>query len=282
MPDSYPLTPAYKQVLYLVHESKQAYYNYLKKEANKESGMSNTTVVTALKRLQEESMIQLVDDDNDEDKSRGRSKKVYQLTLRGLALLLKENIGLWRDIDILAKEYHYILPLIFGKWDLYKDTQMFSNHSNFEKYIEDVKSSYTILPNNPSNNLSIILTMKLYDVFNSKITDYIDDPNLLRELVTYIVLLTLEKPWHETEFCINPFTLFFKNYQFNTVKQLWERAAFGDTPREVIFMTVASKDQDLKTYFTNQLVAQKSYFQQMQSNLIKTERLWRGVMSFQR
>lgn len=281
MPDLSSLTTAHRQILYLIHESRQAYYNRLKKKAHTENGMSNTTVITALKRLQEEDMIQIIEEDKKE-RTRGRAKKIYKPTLRGIILLMRENPELWFEIDSLAYEYQSVLPLIFGKWHLYQETQMFSNQSNFEKYIEEMKNNYTILPESPLNSLSTILTLKLHDVFNSKIAEYIEDSELLCELITYIVLFTLEKPWHEPELCLNPYTLFFKNYQFNTVKQLWERAAFGDTPREVIFMTVVSKDQDLKTYFTNQLVAQKTYYQQMQSNLVKTERLWRGVLSFQR
>ena len=63
MPDLSSLTTAHRQILYLIHESRQAYYNRLKKKAHTENGMSNTTVITALKRLQEEDMIQIIEED---------------------------------------------------------------------------------------------------------------------------------------------------------------------------------------------------------------------------
>jgi len=57
----------------------------------------------------------------------GKDRKIYELTFRGLMKFLlkkfkdlKEDSRLFENVNVVAEKHPDLLPLLFGKWDLFK------------------------------------------------------------------------------------------------------------------------------------------------------------------
>jgi hypothetical protein len=273
------LTESHLKILYYIINESETYYNEIRETALRIDGTSNATVVTALKRLLKNSLIKEI---RQEEGDRGRAKIIYGPTLSGLITGFYHFPELWGRIDEIAYRNGSLLPLIFGKWDLYRTTSMFRNPSNFDKYRRDVQEEYKSLGLTLTNNLSSIISLNLLYIFQTKIwkLKFMGESEKLVDEVTFEALLYLDKIWlREVKYHdIMPFTAYFSDLMFNDVKQLWSGMVLGDTPREMILLILAAKDEDLRNYFTNILDALKTYHRTMMENILKTEKVWQGVI----
>jgi hypothetical protein len=275
----FKLTESHLKVLYYIINESKTYYNAIRETAQRIDGTSNATVVTAIKRLLKTSLIKEI---RQEVGDRGRAKIIYGPTLSGVITGFYHFPELWGRIDEIAYRNGALLPLIFGKWDLYRTTSMFRNPSNFDKYRRDVQEEYESFGLTLTNNLSSIISLNLLYIFHTKIwkLKFIGESEKLVDEVTFETLLYLDKIWlrelkqHDTM----PFTTYFSDIKFNEVKQLWSDMVLGETPREMILLILAAKDEDLRKYFSNTLDALKTYHRTMMENILKTEKVWQGVI----
>lgn len=96
-----------KIVLSLASGGKTFYYF-----SKKEKVAAPATVLKALKDLQAQGFIE-------RGMTEARGRRPYRLTWRGLVQILSVN-EVYDIIDDIAEEYVDYLPLIFGKWELFK------------------------------------------------------------------------------------------------------------------------------------------------------------------
>ncbi len=274
------VTRLHLNILLYIIDNGESYYNELKLRAKKELGMSNTTVITAIKRLQAAKMIQLVREESNEI-ARGRAKKIYRPTLLGLIITMQSHPQLWSNLGKIADTNASLLPLIFGKRSLYIQKSMFTNNSNFLNYCTEMGGQYEKYGLLLENTLWSIIGLNLHRIFNSSSIINIQDEQLLKQYVTYEALMFFDKP--EFNFSgLETFSLYLTNIEFNEVKQLWGRMFLGENPREVLLMTLAVRDADLKEYFTKYIGALKTYYDQMYQNILQTEKLWKGIIRLTR
>lgn len=278
--DQPELTESHLKVLEYIVERGESYYNQIRKSLLESDGLSNATVVTALKRLQGARLIQLKREEAGVE-GRGRSKKIFGSTLKGLIRAFNHSPPLWDNINSLAELNKDALPLVFGKWNLFINTPMFRSEANFTKYEKEMEEDYSSFNIGLTNSLSSLMSLNLFLVFKktSKATSIYDE-EMLRKKVTFLTYFYLDKYWliPITEDDVTPFSIFFDEEKFNQVKYIWSSMVFGDTPREVLLMTIAIKDAELKTYFTNTIVALRTFYDAMNNNAVKTEAIWKGIM----
>jgi len=275
------VTSLHLKILLYIIENGESYYNELKLRAKNELGMSNTTVVTAIKRLKAAEMIQLVREENNEI-ARGRAKKIYGTTLLGLINAMRSHRHLWYNLDKIADSNTTLLPLIFGKRSLYLEKSMYTNNSNFLNYCHEMGEQYEKYGLPLENNLWSIISLNLHRIFNTSSVINIRDEHVLKQIVTYKALMFFDKPGLNLDSGLESFNLYLTNIEFNEVKQLWGRMFLGENPREVLLMTLAARDADLKEYFTNNIGALKTYYTQMNQNISQTEKLWQGIIRLTR
>ena len=92
----------------------------------KETDFSYRTILRYLKPMEKTKWIRLVRTEASE--KGGKEKKIYTLTLKGLAIAFKEALEQaqppdWSvkwDMDKVAKKSGRLLPLVLGKWTYYK------------------------------------------------------------------------------------------------------------------------------------------------------------------
>ena len=278
--DQPDLTESHLKVLEYIVERGESYYNQIRESLLESDGLSNATVVTALKRLQDARLIQLKREEAGAE-GRGRSKKIFGATLKGFIKTFNHFPSLWNDINSLAELNKDILPLVLGKWNLLMDIPMFRSEANFIKYKEEMEEDYSNFNIVLINSLSSLISLNLFLIFKkTNETHSIYSEEILRKKVTFLIYFYLDKYWliPVTEDEVTPFSIFFSEEKFNQVKYIWSSMVFGDTPREVLLMTLAMKDDELKTYFTNTIVALRTFYDNMNSNAIKTEAIWKGIM----
>lgn len=282
--DQPDLTSSHLMVLKYLIERGESYYNQIRESLLESEGISNATIVTALKRLQDARLIQLLREEESEE-GRGRAKKILGPTLKGFIRCLNHYAPLWNKINSLAELNKNVLPLVFGKWSLLMDTQMFRNEANFIKYKDEMEEDYSRFNISLTNSLSSLVSLNMCLIFRkSGEATSIYDEELMRKKVTFLTYFYLDKYWLMpiTEDELTPFSIFFTEEKFNQVKHIWSSMVFGDTPREVLLMTLAIKDPELKTYFTNTIVALRTFYDGMNKNALKTETIWKGIMKIVR
>ncbi len=265
-------------------EKGESYYNQIRESLLESAGVSNATVVTALKRLQDARLVHLIREEESEE-GRGRAKKILGPTLKGFIRGLNNSPHLWSNINSLAELNKNLLPLVFGKWSLLMDTQMFRSEENFIKYRGEMEEDYSRFNIALTNSLSSLVSLNMRLIFRKTgEATSIYDEELLRKKVTFLAYFYLDKYWlmPVTEDESTPFSVFFTEEKFNQVKHIWSSMVFGDTPREVLLMTLAMKDPELKTYFTNTIVALRTFYDNMNRNALKTETIWKGIMKIVR
>jgi len=282
--DQPDLTKSHLLVLEYLIEKGESYYNQIREALLDREGISNATVVTALKRLQGARLIHLIREEESEE-GRGRAKKILGPTLKGFIRGLNHSPRLWGKINSLAELNKNVLPLVFGKWSLLMETQMFRSEANFIKYREEMEEDYSRFNVALTNSLSSLVSLNMCLIFRKTgEAKSVFDEELLRKKVTFLTYFYLDKYWliPATEDVLTPFSIFFTEDKFNQVKQKWSSMVFGDTPREVLLMTLAMKDPELKKYFTETIVALRTYYDNMNSNALKTETIWKGIMKIVR
>lgn len=282
--DQPDLTKAHLMVLEHLIENGESYYNQIRESLLESEGVSNATVVTALKRLRDARLIRLIREE-ESGEGRGRAKKILGPTLKGFIRGLNHSPHLWGDINSLAELNKNVLPLVFGKWSLLMGTQMFRSEANFVKYRGEMEEDYSRLNISLTNSLSSLVSLNMRLIFRKAgEATSIYDEEILRKKVTFLTYFYLDKYWliPMTEDELTPFGIFFTEIKFNQVKHIWSSMVFGDTPREVLLMTLAMKDPALKTYFTETIVALRTFYDNMNNNALKTETIWKGIMKIVR
>lgn len=98
----------------LAEKGPRTYYDIYKKEKL----CSSSTAWKLIKNLEKNGYVEVKKEEM--FRFRGRKKKFYGLTLRGLSVALQKRPG-WEHIDTIAKQQEKLLPLIFGKWRHFKE-----------------------------------------------------------------------------------------------------------------------------------------------------------------
>jgi hypothetical protein len=80
----------------------------------KETGLSYRTILRLLKPMEQHDWIRLVR--TEASAKRGKEKKIYALTLRGLTIALMIS----KDMNRIIEKHGAALPLVLGKWDYFK------------------------------------------------------------------------------------------------------------------------------------------------------------------
>ena len=103
-----------KILLALAQNNNQTHYQLWKKH---QVASSNKTVLATLKRLEKEEMIE------SRQETTGRKRKFYNLTFNGLIICLKHEAA-WGSIDQIAEAQKEMVPLLFVKWDFFKEEKI--------------------------------------------------------------------------------------------------------------------------------------------------------------
>jgi len=103
-----------KIVRALAKKGTMTYYEVYKKEKL----CSSSTAWELIKKLEKNGCVEVKK--VEAFRIRGRKKKHYGLTLRGVSVALRQRES-WEHIDGIAKQQEALLPLIFGKWRHFKE-----------------------------------------------------------------------------------------------------------------------------------------------------------------
>lgn len=98
----------------LAEKGARTYYDIYRKEKL----CSSSTAWKLIKNLEKNGYVEVKKEEKFQ--FRGRKKKFYGLTLRGLSVALQKRPG-WEHIDVIAKQQETLLPLILGKWRHFKE-----------------------------------------------------------------------------------------------------------------------------------------------------------------
>ena len=112
----------------LAEKGSRTYYDIYKKEKL----CSSSTAWNLIKNLEKNGYVEVKKEETTE--VRGRKKKFYSLTLRGLSTALSKRPG-WKHIDIIVKQQESLLPLIFGKWQHFKKYVDNKNMTDALRYV---------------------------------------------------------------------------------------------------------------------------------------------------
>lgn len=107
----------------IVREGEKTYYQLWMKD---KAAKSNKTIQIALKSLQNKGLIKPT------KKTKGNEKKPYVTTLRGLFQSILYTCPNLEDAQGIADRQRKLLPLIFGKW------QHFKNHEVTDKQLSEM------------------------------------------------------------------------------------------------------------------------------------------------
>lgn len=123
------LTETEKKILNnLAEKGSRTYYDIYKKERL----CSSSTAWNLIKNLEKNGYVEVKKEEKFE--LRGRKKKFYSLTLRGLSTALSNRSG-WKNIDTIVKQHESLLPLMFGKWQHFKKYVDNKNMTDALRYV---------------------------------------------------------------------------------------------------------------------------------------------------
>ena len=157
------LTETEKKILNNIAENgSRTYYDIFKKEKL----CSSSTAWNLIKNLEKNGYVEVKKEETAE--LRGRKKKFYSLTLRGLSTALSKRPG-WKHLDAIVKQQESLLPLIFGKWQ------------HFKKYVDNKNMTDAL-------RYVMLLSFPVVDLntdFESK--EYTRETFVMTEFCTYIL-----------------------------------------------------------------------------------------------
>ena len=269
------LTVSHIKVLCYILPKGEAYYNQLKDELGEKEGLSNSTVITALKRLKKLGLIEHKGEKRIH--KRGRARKIYGATLKGLIIAMASTPNLWKQIDEIAQNNRVLLPLVFGKWDLYRKIRWMKDEktlSQILKYEPDLGHSF--LPF--ENTMRFFIIPHLVRVFrrvHGQIGEFegLKEFEVLESVVTYeIYFRTYEPRDYWDSFYI---LLINKDISIDSIRVIWESLVYGKTEHyEYKVLNLAAEDDDLRTYFNRIIEARRVFHEVYLENWGITSELW--------
>jgi len=99
----------------LAWKGAKTYYDIFKKE----NLCSSSTAWKLIKRLEKSGLVEVKATKS--FRIRGREKKLYGLTFRGLIATLHPRKESWKHLDETVKQQEKLFPLIFGKWHVFRE-----------------------------------------------------------------------------------------------------------------------------------------------------------------
>jgi DNA-binding PadR family transcriptional regulator len=110
-------------------------------------GKDYRTVLRYLPKLESCNLIQL--SRTESSKKKGKDRKIYKITLRGIIELLKVREHKTKDFvdftDKMAVLHPTLLPLVFGKWQLFDENQKILLSLNLEDFVRQAPSQLNTL-----------------------------------------------------------------------------------------------------------------------------------------
>jgi len=93
----------------------KTYYEIFKKEKL----CSSSTAWKLIKKLERSGLVKVKE--TKQFRIRGRKKKLYGLTFRGLIATLHPRKESWKHFDEIVRQQEKLFPLIFGKWHVFRE-----------------------------------------------------------------------------------------------------------------------------------------------------------------
>jgi DNA-binding PadR family transcriptional regulator len=130
-------------------------------DMKKAIGKNYRTVLRYLPKLESCNLIQL--SRTESSRKKGKDRKIYNITLLGIIELLKTRVRQTKDFveltDKMAALHPEVLPLVFGKWQLFDENQKILISLRLEDFVRQAPSHLNTLTTN---------TKALYDEVKEK------------------------------------------------------------------------------------------------------------------
>jgi DNA-binding PadR family transcriptional regulator len=130
-------------LLTIIAENKE----YAQYDMKKAIGKNYRTILRYLPKLESCNLIQLSRTEN--SKKKGKDKKIYVITLLGIIELLKTKERRSKDFieftDKMAVMHPKVLPLVFGKWQLFDENQKVLISLRLDEFVQQAPSHLNTL-----------------------------------------------------------------------------------------------------------------------------------------